>query len=332
MSVVDQKYISLVSPRLQKFSKKNKLYTFRCPYCGDSQKYKNKTRGYLYPIKNDYNFRCHNCGVSRSFSNFLKDQDQVIYDQYVMERYKKGTTGRRSNTPNPKIKFEKPVFNKSFHEIDLDKISSLNKKHPARIYLEQTRHFPSKTLDDLYYCEHFKEWTNNQKPTFDNVVKDEPRIIIPLRYNGELIGYQGRSLLPDSKIKYITIMLKEDAPKVYGLDEINDQKPIYIVEGPFDSTFLENSVAMCGSDVNIGSFGWCDYIYVYDNEPRNRQIVDRITKTIDRGDKVVIFPKDIMEKDINDMVLSGRNVQKLVESNTYQGLEAKLQLQIWKRV
>ena len=127
-------------------------------------------------------------------------------------------------------------------------------------------------------------------------------------------------------------MLEEDAPKLYGLDDLNYAKPIYIVEGPFDSMFLENSVAMCGADVDIRTFGWSNYIWVYDNEPRNRQIVDRIQTTVDRGDKVVIFPKDIMEKDLNDMVLAGRDVKKLVQSNTYQGLDAKLKLQIWKRV
>ena len=104
MSFIDSKYIGLISVRLQKFSKKKEgLYTFRCPYCGDSQKNKNKTRGYIYKHKNDHNFKCHNCGASKSFTNFLKDQDVVLYDQYVMERYKEGLTGRSSNTPNPVV-------------------------------------------------------------------------------------------------------------------------------------------------------------------------------------------------------------------------------------
>ena len=110
------------------------------------------------------------------------------------------------------------------------------------------------------------------------------------------------------------------------------KKPIYIVEGPFDSTFLENSVAMCGSDVDIRTLGWSDYIWVFDNEPRNRENINRISKTIDRGDKVIIWPNHIVEKDINDMVLSGHDVENLVESNTYKGLEAKLKLKSWKKV
>jgi len=329
MSFVDTKYIGLVSVRLQKFSKKKDgLYTFRCPYCGDSQKNKNKTRGYIYKVKTNHNFKCHNCGVSRSFTNFLKEQDVVLYDQYVMERYKDNMTGQRSNTPNPEIKSSKPTFLKK--DFDLPRISELNKSHPARAYLDN-RQIPKKCLRELYYCDTFKKWTNEQKYTFNDLDNDESRIIIPLKDRNGIFGFQGRSLNPKSKLRYITIMLNEEAPKIYGLDKINKSNPIYIVEGPFDSLFLENCVAMAGSDLDLRSFGWRDYICVYDNEPRNREIVNRISKSIDRGDKVVIWPKGMDEKDINDMVNAGIDVKSMVESNSYQGLKAKVQLNTWKR-
>ena len=127
-------------------------------------------------------------------------------------------------------------------------------------------------------------------------------------------------------------MLEDDAPKIYGLDDINTKKTVYVTEGPFDSTFIPNSIAMCGADGDVSKWGITNPVWIYDNEPRNRQIVERLATTIDRGDRVVIFPKNILEKDINDMYLSGQNVQKVVDSNIYQGLEAKLKLQAWKRV
>ena len=330
MSFVDAKYIGLISVRLQKFSKKKEgLYTFRCPYCGDSQKNKNKTRGYIYSFKNDHNFKCHNCGASRSFTNFLKDQDTMLYDQYVMERYKSGLSGKSSTTPTPIVPSSKPNFVKK--DFDLERISELNKSHPARTYLEK-RKIPDRCLRELYYCENFKEWTNDQKYTFSDVSNDESRIIIPLKKGRTIFGFQGRSLSPKNKLRYITIMLDDEAPKVYGLDRINKNKPIYIVEGPFDSLFLENSVAMAGSDLDPRSFGWSDYIWVYDNEPRNREIVNRIESTIDRGDKVVIWPSGIDDKDINDMFNSGIDPQSVIESNIYQGLQAKLKLNNWKKI
>ena len=146
-----------------------------------------------------------------------------------------------------------------------------------------------------------------------------------------LIGFQGRSLGPNS-VKYITVMLNEAAPKIYGLDKIDETKPIYITEGPFDSTFVENSVAMCGSDLDIGSFGWSNYIWVFDNEPRNREIVKRISNTIDKGEQVIIWPKQVVEKDINDMALAGHDIMSILESNTYSGLKAKVKFNTWKKV
>ena len=332
MSYLDDKYLGLISPRLEKFKKiRAGVYNFRCPYCGDSQKHKNKARGYIYQNKADYNFKCHNCGMTRSFTYFLKDRDQPLYDEYIMERYKEGLTGKGTVTPEPKFTFPQPKFRKKDICDELTKISELNTTHRAKKYLIN-RGINEDTLSKLYYCPNFKEWTNKHKKIFDNTNHDDQRIIIPLRHSdGQLFGYQGRSLDPTSKMRYITVMLDEDAPKLYGLEKINTKKPIYILEGPFDSLFVENSVAMCGSDIDIRTFGWSNYIWVYDNEPRNREIVQRISKSLSGGDKVVIWPNEIKEKDINDMILSGHNVMSVLECNTYSDLEGTLKLTNWKK-
>ena len=333
MSYLDDKYLGLISPRLEKFKKvRAGVYNFRCPYCGDSQKHKNKARGYIYQNKTDYNFKCHNCGMTRSFTYFLKDRDQPLYDEYIMERYKEGLTGKGTVTPEPKFTFPQPKFRKKDICDELTKISELNTTHRAKKYLIN-RGINEDTLSKLYYCPNFKEWTNKHKKIFDNTNHDDQRIIIPLRHSdGQLFGYQGRSLDPTSKMRYITVMLDEDAPKLYGLEKINTQKPIYILEGPFDSLFVENSIAMCGSDVDIRSFGWSNYIWVFDNEPRNREIVSRIERCINRGDKVVIWPSHIQEKDVNEMILAKYDICTILESSVYSELTAKLKLNLWKKV
>ena len=323
MDIIDSKYIGLVSSRLQKFKRvKADLFNFRCPICGDSQKHKNKARGYFYQVKTNTNYKCHNCGASMSFNNFLKQIDSTLHKQYTMEKFKEGFTGRNFVVDEPKLEFTKPIFRK---KIDLPRASEVP---VAKNYLEKR----NLNASQFYFAAKFKEWTNTQKHTFDTIGRDESRIIIPMYDTDKnLIGFQGRSLGPNS-VKYITVMLQDEAPKLFGLDKIDDTKPIYITEGPFDSTFLENSVAMCGSDLDIGSFGWSSYIWVFDNEPRNREIIERINKTIDRGDQIVIWPSNIHEKDINDMVLSGHNVKSIVESNTYSSLQAKIKFNIWKKV
>ncbi len=322
MDHVDAKYVSLLSTRLEKFKKvKPTLYNFRCPICGDSKKNKNKTRGYIYPVKANTNFKCHNCGASMSFNNFLKKVDPPLHRQYTMEKFKEGFTGKNFVAEEPQLKFEAPKFKK---KLKLPKAS----EHPRPAgYLTARQLDPSK----FYYAERFKKFANSLKPTFDTERYDEDRIIIPLYYEKNLIGFQGRCIDPNP-VKYITVMLDDDAPKIYGLDEIVKSEPVYITEGPFDSTFIRNSIAMCGADLDINRWGIINPVWVYDNEPRNTEIVGRIGRTIDRGDSVVIWPSNIDDKDINDMVMCGHDVQKLVESNVYSGLEAQLKFATWKKV
>ena len=322
MDYVDVKYINLISSRFQKFKKvKNNLYNFRCPICGDSQRNKSKARGYLYQVKNNTNFKCHNCGINVSFNNFLKQIDSTIHKQYTFEKFKEGHTGRNFTVEEPSFQFEVPKFKP---KIDLPKASS---NCDARKYLESRKLNP----DKFYYTDQFKSLTNSIKEVFDDTTKDEPRIIIPLFYQNTLVGFQGRSLGPN-KIKYITVMLSDDAPKIYGLDELQKDQTIYVTEGPFDSTFISNAIALCGADGDLSKWGICDCVWIYDNEPRNREILSRISRVIENGQKVVIWPSTIREKDINDMVLSGLNVQSVVESNTYSGLEAKLKFTTWKKI
>jgi transcription elongation factor Elf1 len=322
MDFVDVKYINLISSRLQKFKKvKNNLYNFRCPLCGDSQRNKNKARGYLYQVKNNTNFKCHNCGANVSFNNFLKQLDLTIHKQYTFEKFKEGNTGRNFTVEEPKFHFDAPKFKP---KLDLPKAS----ENPnAKLYLKNRKLNP----DKFYYSDKFKEWTNSFQSTFDSTENDEPRIIIPLFYQNTLVGFQGRALGPN-KIKYITIMLDDDAPKIYGLDEVQKDQTVYITEGPFDSTFISNAIALCGADGDVDKWGIRNPVWIYDNEPRNAEIHSRISRVIDNGERVVIWPSTIREKDINEMILSGLNVQSVIESNTYSGLEAKLKFTTWKKI
>jgi hypothetical protein len=324
MDLIDSKYIGLVSSRLQKFKRvKGDLYTFRCPICGDSQKNKNKTRGYIYTVKNNTNFKCHNCGASLSFNNFLKQIDPTLHKQYTLEKFKEGYTGKNFVVEEPKFEFKKPTFKE---KLDLPKAS----ENPiSKEYLEKRLLNP----DKFYFADKFQSWVNTQKPTFNNIIRDESRIVIPLHTrDGQIFGFQGRAI-GASKVKYITVILDESVPKVYGLHEVSTEKRIYVTEGPFDSTFVQNAIAMCGSDINLDSLNLGDdIVYVLDNEPRNKEICNRISKLIDSGKSVIVWPKAIQQKDINDIILSGLSVMDVLKSNTYRGLEAKIKFNEWKKV
>ena len=329
------KYLNLLSTKLPLFKKKSDyLWNFRCPICGDSEKHKNKARGFVFQVKGKLVYKCHNCGVSMAFGTFMEVMDPILHKEYKMEKFKENNTARPVKPKVDMRKVKKVVSEQPKFKVDIMKnaepIDSLNNSHPAKEYL-LNRRLPT---ESLYYTEKFKEWTNSVKPgTFDNTDKDEPRIIIPFRKkDGSVFGFQGRSLSSSSALRYITILLEEDHTKIFGLDRIDTTKRVFVVEGPFDSLLLDNAVAMAGADVSrCGNLLGDDVVYVYDNEPRNSQITGRIQKHIKSGDSVVIWPREVTEKDVNDMFLAGRKVQSVVESNVYNGLKSTLKFNEWKK-
>lgn len=325
---VEIKYLNLLSPRLPLFKqKKRNLWNFRCFICGDSQKHKNKARGFVFETKGDLLYKCHNCGVSMPIPKLIEKLDPQLYKEYRLEKF---TDGKKKKIDMRKVKrviSSTPTFKKDITS-NLTKIEDLNITHPAREYLTN-RQLP---ITALYYTEKFKEWVNTTKPdTFPDVKEDEGRIIIPFRTKeGDVFGFQGRSL-SNTGLRYITILLDEDQPKIFGLDTIDYENTIYITEGPLDSLLLRNCVAMAGADISLSGILGSNNVYIFDNEPRNREITRRIEKHITSGESVVIWPKHIVQKDINDMFLGGLCVQNLVESNTYTGLTAKLKFNEWKK-
>ena len=254
----------------------------------------------------------------------------MLWEAYNLEKFKQNSGTRKRKVIDTTV-FKKPVF-KNKRKVDLPRVSDLNKQHPARTYLTG-RGIPEDTLSKFYYAEKFKEWTNSLKQTYDRIDSEEPRIVIPLLdEEGNLFGYQGRSLNPKDKLRYVTVMLEDNMPKVYGLSEIDKEKPVYVTEGPIDSHFLRNAIAMCGSDVDLKQL---TIINLSSPSTTNREadrLLIKLQAQLDKEAKVVLWPKSIVEKDINDMVNAGHDVQSVVESNTFDGLQAQVKLTEWKRV
>ena len=329
---VDLKYINILSVRLEQFKQKGKnLFNFRCPYCGDSQKDKTKARGYLYAVKNDMFYKCHNCGIGTNMPNFIKDRDQKLYSEYCLEKFKK-------KPKKEEVDF-KPKFDKvEFDDLNLGmKISDLKDTHPAKKFVLD-RKIPRDKLDLLYCCNRFMTLVNRVKPgTFKDVTKDYPRLIIPFYdESGKLFAFQGRAFGKEQP-KYITIKLDESKSKVYGLERVNFLQPIKVVEGPLDSLFLDNCLASAGADLkNVKKSLPEDQItYIYDNEPRNREIIKHMYSVIDKGYSLVIWPDDLKHKDINDMIISGltsEQITDIIHNNTFSGLAATAKLDFYKRV
>ena len=323
---IDLKFIMMLSPRLDKFKKlRDNLFNFRCPYCGDSQKSQSKARGYFYRKKNDFFYRCHNCGKGTTFGKVLEYIDTMMYKEYIMERYK----GDAPKTEAPEFNFEAPKFKKRDAKLEnLTPINKLNSDHPAR-QLVESRQIPEEFYSDLYLCSKFFEWA--KIGTLVPRRQEHPRLVIPFRdETGEVFAAQGRAFGKETP-KYLTVKF-QDKPKIFGLDRIDLSRKVYVVEGPIDSLFVDNCLAMAGADFgNIPE----DATIILDNEPRSREIIKRMENLIENNYELVIWPDSIPHKDINDMILAGMtsdDVQKIIKQNTYNGLQATARLSAWKRI
>ena len=334
---IDQKYAQLVGARLERFKRKSdKLWTFRCPLCGDSKKNKTKTRGYFYTKKNNIFFMCHNCHASHSLGTFLKQISQPLYREYLLERYKNES---HPNTPKPDFEWARglPTFKPQPTAFKIPSVASLDDDHIAKIFLKK-RKIPLDRWKDLYYADCFRTFIMGLFPDHDSsrLYREEPRLVIPFYDEKKnLLGVQGRAL-SNSAVKYITLKANEDARKVFGLDTVDLTKPIYVVEGPFDSMFLPNSLATMDASLYsiISIVGSHDYIFVGDNEPRNSGVTGVVKKLIDLKQNVVIWPNDLPHKDINDMILAGMSqddILQVIKTHTYSDLHAKLEFERWRK-
>ena len=331
-SYIDLKFINDLSGRLSQFKKKTDyLFNFRCPHCGDSQKSKTKARAYLYRIKNDMFFKCHNCGQGQNLANFIKFVDPKLYEQYLLERYKKSAP----ETPKPKFDFKPTKFTNQTPIDDLKSIKDLPEDHPARLYCDD-RKIPEKYFDKLFLSDKFMTLVNEVKPNTYKITKDHPRLIIPFYdTTGKIFAFQGRAFGKEQP-KYLTIKLDENKQKVYGLERINFQNQVFIVEGPIDSLFIDNCLAAGGADLFLkNKISNENITYIFDNEPRNKEIVKRMYKVIEQDFNVVIWPEDLQLKDVNDMIMSGLTkfeLQDIISNNTYSKLSALTKLNYWKKI
>jgi hypothetical protein len=284
-------------------------------------------------------YKCHNCGVATSFVNFLNDVDPTLKKEYVFEKFGNKNKPTKPEPLDDFFKSTKPKFSvKAFNEPDLQRIDTLDISHKAKQYCD-SRLIPLESQKRLYWTDTFQKWTHSKnKEKFTNIKRDEGRIVIPFfAEDGRLIAFQGRTLDPNNELRYITIKVDETVCKLFGLELMDTSKPVYVLEGPIDSLFIPNSIAMAGSDMNTNCVldKNAEFVIVMDNENRNREIVNKIQAFIDKGFSVCIWGDTIKEKDVNDMILKGMTAESVFESikqYTYKGLQAKMRLSKWSKV
>jgi transcription elongation factor Elf1 len=339
---VESKYIGLISHRLRNFKRKQDyLWNFSCPICGDSKKNLHKARGYVYKKGNNLFYSCKNCGIGTSLGKLLENVDGTLYKEYILERYKSGESGF-SNFKEPTFNVPSPRFDK----LDKPKIfehaefcSNLSSEHFCLAYLKN-RKIPDRFYKDLLFTSHYKKFIDALVPNHGKKLIDDARVIIPFYdvYNN-LIAVSGRALeTSDKTLRYITIRTTDSEEKlVFGMDKVSVHEPVRVVEGPLDSLFVKNCVASADANLTIvaENISAGKKVLIFDNEPRNKEIVKLMQDAIKLNYDVVIWPNTIQGKDINEMVMNGISVdeiESIISSNTFSGLEAQTKFVFWKKI
>lgn len=345
MLFLDVKYSLLISSRLRNFKQKQEfLFNFSCPFCGDSRKNTYRARGYLYRIDDSLGYKCHNCSVNySSISNILEVLDKTLYNEYWFEYYTLKKLSSRNTESSGKqigsVRFDKIEKRKEFDHAQV--CSRLSTDHICIQYLK-SRKIPEKYYFELYYTDNFKKFVSQFNYGKVEKLKDEARLII-LQYNeyNDLIGIVGRSF-EKIKHKYINIPLVDNRI-FFGLETINFEKPIKIVEGFLDSIFVDNCMAAGNASLHIPAL-WLiknknvpieNIILIFDNEPRNKEVMKLMEKSIDMGFGVLFWPDNIMEKDINDMIIKGvdeEDIRDIIENNVFRGLSAKTKFAFYNKI
>jgi 3-phosphoglycerate kinase len=154
-----------------------------------------------------------------------------------------------------------------------------------------------------------------------------------------LIAISGRALeTSDKTLRYVTIRTNEsDAKLIYGMDRVNLKKLVKVVEGPIDSLFLTNCVASGDANLSltVKDIDAEEKILIFDNEPRNKEIVKMMQDAIKLRYDVVIWPNNVQGKDINEMIMNGISpdeIESIISSNTFRDIQAQLKMNMWKKI
>lgn len=334
---IDSLFLNQIAYRLDKFTRKgDNLYNCRCPFCGDSKKNLNKARGFFFKHKDRLNFKCHNCGKSTTFSALLKKIDPIVYKSYVKEGYASKNI-KTEIVSRPKSKKRNELENR----IDvqwpfLQPLFTLPKNHDAIKYLSE-RKIPEQFFSLFYFVEQTKLLNGISERYEGRWKTDEPRIVIPFYdIDKKLVGFNCRALDKTVSMRYCMVKINEEAELIFGIERVDFSKDAFIVEGPFDSLFLDNAVAAGGTDLDraIPYFDENKVTIVFDNQPRNKDVVKLVARSISKGCRVCIWPSEVEEKDINEMILNGKSsddIQHMIIARSFRGLTAKVKFNEWRK-
>ena len=288
----------VMNAHFRPFIEKPNYYQFRCNICGDSKRSKYKKRAYIVKYRDrPWVFKCHNgqCQTYMRATEWLKQYFPSYHRQYVQEAFR--------NKDNPAHKWEPPKETKDDKEERAATKSFVPILRGKGAVFEKAKDLcRSRNIPEAVWHKWF-------------VATDGPyanRLIIPFYEDktGRIHYYQGRALLETMDLKYLSRKAHE-LESIYNYYNVDSTRPVTVLEGPIDSIFVENSVAVTGlkvNDIRLNRFP--DRRYLVDYDESGREMSKKLLK---KGRKVFVWRKFLAANaivpspnkkiDVNDVIL-----------------------------
>ncbi len=309
---------------------------FRCHICGDSDKDRYKKRGWFYEHEGQVRYGCFNCDYNEPFGTYLKEHQPHLLGEYLLDK-KKETSSYSPNMVSKSTDIDSkmpiPVIKTLPYS---DRIDELPEEHPIVKYVAK-RKIPKDKWDLLWFTREWKKLSNHIKKDTFSIEAPENRLVIPIfSDDGNIESIQGRAL-GKSSVKYMTIKSHDDSTKVYGQERVDNNSPVIVLEGPIDSLFIKNGIAITGGSLSLSQIPFKERrIWALDNEPRSKDTCKRLHSLIKAGERVIIWDYAPWKwaKDINDWVIKGVDPEEITQyiiEHSCSGLQAELRFNNWKK-
>jgi len=311
-----------------KYKKGTQVYNGCCPSCREGKSWGRKKRLYYMP-KEDY-LICHNCQRSWNPINWIMEQSGMAFHEVINESEQFDSDEFEVNevTNKPIVK----VGTLPDDSINLFDKQQTNFYKDNKVVQDALKYITNRRLDTA---------VNRPRALYislkDYVHKN--RLCIPF-YNsdGQITYYQTRALYKKDEIdkpKYLSKMHGEKA--VFGMHNVDPELDhLFIFEGPIDSMFVKNGIAMAGISLSekqeeeLKPFIFHNKIWVLDNQLDNKDVKKKLTQLVEQGEKVFIWPKKYKDfKDLNEICQKYKLDQispKFFIDNSVDGVEALMKL------
>jgi len=292
-----ERQVRLILSSLENVTESYDYYNFRCHICGDSQKSKSKKRGYILKNKTPWMYYCHNCYYKKPVIFWMKEFFPSYYKDYFKEVLGRNDNKKKRDLPNIKARRTR----KRSTEQDQTKFFVHIKSGVTPLFAKAIRFCIDRNIPEDVWS----KWYVATGEMYRN------RLIIPFYDDkGKIYYYQGRSLYDYMTPKYLSRAGNYNS--IYNYYLVDREKPVTVLEGPIDSIFVENSVAVTGVkiyDDNLKIFKQKRFLIDYDCETfdTKKKTIELLTK----GEYVFCWKKFMKtynlpkrsKWDINDVLL-----------------------------